>query len=882
MGADASFEGGICISPEKFLTKNKSGRIPRPQMPLRKIKRPRTIVHDKELIKFFGKEILPDWFLQTFELEKNLSNCHTKYYRDGFSEQFAWCPVYYPDNCSMFNVFYTVVNMIDYCERLIQQFAPLPSEIENIIREVQDRFLMLAVHMEKKNCYKTDELLQPDPEVGYSAFEMYRPRQTLVFTEEELPDLFVHTFYVNYWEEELVPVFDKALDQLILDFLKKLIPGPCKSRSFTSIISDVWLNKSKKKSKRKLQESEIAQFFDINLRLLFASLLGVYKHSTKRACLLVRMKLYRYFCMDFPGTEDFSNWFMENDSLVRYCFREFLFYSVSRIPALQIYMEKRYYWSFLTSNTFDTMNHVRQHTNQYIGMANRYHPLITHNGRSLLSLYTVEMYNCCLNGDNLENLDYWQPGSAWYSGLQSVLNKANGVRLNYANRSQDKNFVEKVIDHILYIDCKDENQGIEIKDPVNDCGYVFNKKEEDKLEDYVYSITKFDNYNYTYDWLIAFYKVSESSVQKLKNAEQLAIHETNRSNLKKILTQIKRNKPYDYAVIRCLFFSFKKKYSIAFHPLPRFMLKQQINTEMKLYQTPPGERLSDNAGLYYLCTSCGDIKTFVLGNRKQKRKDLSVQKDGENWSEEKLKYDNKEENIRELSLYTRAIAMDTGTGDLYCYIKKHQDFQKRKYDYEEQPVDQVPLKISTKTKKNGSSSNTALNLIKRKKKQNQQKKRKKNDEEEEDNQPDDPASEEDIDKKNNNSNQLKNRYLSSRCKSRPLVQFSALGQIITTEATGPCFKCPYCGTFSTYERKNIRDSQGYISCGCKQVDFKWSFKCELCDSTIIDKIYIRWIYDDQNEQKSIRPCTICTKHKLRAIKKYKAIISLSQLKQMIL
>ena len=72
---------------------------------------------------------------------------------------------------------------------------------------------------------------------------------------------------------------------------------------------------------------------------------------------------------------------------------------------------------------------------------------------------------------------------------------------------------------------------------------------------------------------------------------------------------------------------------------------------------------------------CGDIKTHILGNRNQKKKDLSKEKEGENWQEEKLKQENKEENIRELSLYFRGIAMDTHSGGLYCYNKKNKEMK---------------------------------------------------------------------------------------------------------------------------------------------------------------------------------------------------------------
>lgn len=880
MGADVAFEGGINVSPEKYLTRDKSGKIPRPQMPLRKIKRPMPIDHEKELISFFGRDLIPDWFIRCFEIDEDLSNCHVEYYRKNVQIQFTWCPIYFQDRDHKKKIFYTVVNMIDFCERLLIRFNNMPPKIEGIIREIQDRYLPIAVHMELKNCYSDDIIVNRDSETLISVFDMYRPRKTISFTEECLPDLFIHVFHVNYWGEESVDVFDRELDKQLLSFLKKLVPNPCKSRSLTDIISDIWLNRSSKKSKKKLNPEEIDQFFDINVRLVFAALLGIYDHSKIKASTSVRMRLYRYFCMDFPGKEGFSSWFTENDDLILYAMREFLFFSISHIPSLQKYMENHYYWSFLTSNTFETMNQVRNYVNQYVGVGSKMHPIINADKESILSQYMVEMYNCCLIGEKPNEINFWQPNSSWYAGLTGLIDSANDACLNYANRALDKNFVDKLVDTVLGIDREDENNGFVIRDPVNKLGDIFTKKKEEELEDNIWALEKFDQYQYTYDWIMAFYNVTNDSILQISEAEQLIVHETNRSNLKTVLTRIKRINPYDYAVLRCLFFSFKKKYGITFHPLPRFILNQQIETEKKLYGTPIGKRLCPVAGVYYICTSCGDIKTFVLGNRKQKKKDLSIHKDGENWDEEKLKHDNKEENIRELSLYSRGTAMDTTTGNLYCYVKKYQEFKKKRYEFDSE--DEMGSRSERKNKKRKTTSadkDVTMDLIKKKKTKPKKKKKKKKYEDEDP--PDEVEEVEKTEKKNNNSNQLKNKYMSSRCDTRPLKPFSALGQLITTEETGPCFKCPYCGTFSTYERKNLRDANGHISCGCKHVNFRWKFNCELCSKKTSKKIYIRWVYDDESQESIIRPSIMCAKHRLGQVKNHPGILALSKLKEMV-
>ena len=64
---------------------------------------------------------------------------HKSYYRKNVEKQFAWaCPtIHHKDNDPDYTVFYTVVNMIDYCERSIQRFKNCPPRMELIIREVQ-------------------------------------------------------------------------------------------------------------------------------------------------------------------------------------------------------------------------------------------------------------------------------------------------------------------------------------------------------------------------------------------------------------------------------------------------------------------------------------------------------------------------------------------------------------------------------------------------------------------------------------------------------------------------------------------------------------------------------------------------------------------------
>lgn len=871
MRADDSYEGGVYVSPEKFLPTNKVGRVPRPQIPINRIKNPFCVDQAGELSQFFGSDMIPLWFLKTFEMSANPDTFHGEYYRKDISMQFAWCPIYLPDKKREYTIFYTVVNMIDYCERLLETYNNLPSKIETILRDIQDRFAPLSIHMEMKNCFTNREIMQGDQESGCSPFDVYRPRKELSFTIESLPDLFIHIYHCGYWGGEQEEVFDGLLDTKILSFLKKLIPNPCKSRSLTEIISEVWLDRSNKKSKKRLSKEDANIFFDINVRLVMAGLLGIYDHCKSRANLQVRRRIYRWFCMSFPGKEEFSSWFNENPYLILYIMREFLFFGISHITSLKEFMESHYYWSFLTSNTFDSMDYARKYANEHMGLGFYVHPVIDLDGDSILGQYSREKLYYSLRGEKDLQGSHYHPYTSWYSGVHDYMFQSNKTCLSYTNRSMEKNFVDKVVEIILRADCEEDNKKGKYRkriSPENKYGEIFTKQEEEKLEDMINEFNVFGSNHYSYGWLIRRYKMREKSLRKLEEAEMLMTTETSRSKLKKVLYEIKEKEPYDYAIIRCLFLSFKKKFGITFHNLPRFLLKKQVETMNRLYEVPNGERLPEMAGLYYICTSCGEIKAPVVGNRDQKKKDLSIERGGDNWEEEKIKQENKEENTRELSMYFRNIAMDTGTGKLYCYVKKNKDNHDKDYALNDPDYVQVAKKRKT------NSQDVTMQIIGGKKKKKAKKQKMDAD-------GNIIPEEENEEENNNNSNRLKMLYMSTRCSSRPLKPFNVLGQLVTTEKTGPCFLCPYCASLSTYGRRNMRDSDGHISCGCMQVDFKWRFRCELCEKTAIKRIYMRWVFDDEVEEKKIRPAVMCRKHRLAQVKKYKGILLLSKLKEVI-
>ena len=882
--------------------------IPRPQMPLRRIRLPKVIDHIKELDNFFGRNMIPLWFCKTIEMTpEDHGMYHQGYYRKIGSTPFVWLPNYFRDKDSGYTIYYTVVNMMDYCERLLSTFYNMPQRIESIVREIQDRFMLLCIYMEAKNCYDDSSLRKKDESMGCSPFELYRPRKELAFTIESLPDLFIHVFHCGYWGDDSEEIFDSPLDNKILSMLKKIIPNPCKGRSLTEIVSDAWMNRSNKKSKKKLSQKNGEIFMDINVRIIMAGLLGIYEHSEIKANTGVRLRLYRWFYMSFPGKETFTRWYCENTHLILYVMRDFLFFSISHITSLKRFMESRYYWYFLTHNTFEAMDYVRKYVNQHVGDGMYMHPLVDEMGRTVMDQFLTERYFYSIREEEEFEGIHLHREHAWYSNLNDFLMQANKLCLNFSNRPMEKSFVEKVFGIMLRLDCEEENkkrnkknQGSEQDVPTSNEGRRFGKREEEILEDSVHSISNFDESKYGYDQLALTYGLQMKTMKKLMEARKLMVMETKRSKLATVIEEIKKKQPYDYAVLRCLYISFKKKIDVSITPLPRFMLKKQIETLNELYQVPEDLPLPAMAGLYYFCTSCGSITTHVVGDRKQKKKDLSVKKDGENWEEEKTKQENKEENVRELSMYFTGIALDTESGEVYCYAKNNKDLKDTKTSELEHYIDGMSNAskfVSNKRKKNpkkNASSDMTMDIINTKKKM--MRKNNKMDKEI-------FSDDEELDAKNSNSNHIKvllsdtfghltcfkkMLYMSSRCSDRALMPFNALGKMVTTDANGPTFMCPYCASYSVYGRKNIRDADGHISCGCMQRNFSWRFMCELCTRPCGNTVYLRWIVDDECKQEIdgrqeniVRPVVICKRHKTEALRLYKGILTLSKVKYVI-
>jgi hypothetical protein len=325
----------------------------------------------------------------------------------------TWKPLDLLHGSKTYSLYVTMVNRIDYIERLIRKLRSSngadPSNefhsrdprsscasLVGALRTLQDQYQLLSLHMELKNQYSNCELTESYGNeygnearyhfnYGVSPIQMYPPLiETSVFDLEELPDLFILVLYCEYWGDKLeLPFKDAELIKLV-DLLSKALPYPCKGRSVTSILPNSWSGGS--------VDNSIV--YRVMSRLIMCSFLGCYPHCQVKAGFAVRRKLYKRFYLTPPQPEELSSWISKNKFLVIYIMREFLFYSIQAMPAVHKFMKDVYYWTDITTNTFQAMDEVRQRTNTAVEQFGGYmaSPILEFDGEPTWESYLSQIY----------------------------------------------------------------------------------------------------------------------------------------------------------------------------------------------------------------------------------------------------------------------------------------------------------------------------------------------------------------------------------------------------------------------------------------------------------------------------------------------------------
>lgn len=80
------------------------------------------------------------------------------------------------------------------------------------------------------------------------------------------------------------------------------------------------------------------------MRIIMASMLGVYSHVQISALFNRRLQLYHWYIYGNVTIEDICLWINNYKTIVQYIIREFIFVMIENIPALNSYLEDTYHW----------------------------------------------------------------------------------------------------------------------------------------------------------------------------------------------------------------------------------------------------------------------------------------------------------------------------------------------------------------------------------------------------------------------------------------------------------------------------------------------------------------------------------------------------------
>lgn len=559
--------------------------------PIRKMKRYNLPDPKKPILEYFGEELLPT---HLFPRGQDLEGLHSCFYREtgpGY-KPYVWMPVLYKDGLGKtFGIYYTVANRMDYLERLLGMLEDnAPNEVRQSLLEIQDRYQLLSLHMELSGEYEDSNLTKGIcPPIS-----KFYPAQDKVFSIEELPDLHIQTLYCKFWGDKMdVPFSDPATLRLI-GVISKALPSPCKGRSVTTILPDLWKDDN--------HESDI--IFDCIMRIALGGLFGVYPHCGVTANFRTRRALYRWGCLTLPK-EAVGDWIRKNKYLIIYVLREYAFYLISSMPSLDEYMNRHYYWHHMKKNTYEAMDEVRRHANTMLNTHAACHPMVDGDGLTIYEQYLEEE---CYFYEREDPMRYhlWFPGRSWFDGISGVLASYNKSNLDFCHRPIESSFLDAVLSIVREID--DSKYSSEAHRKIEK---EFSKDDEVAIFSLVCEGLEMDK-QIDYKWLSLLFKVRLDSIEQLTQAERLYMRETSRSKIQLLLKDLAENRPRDYHVIKLFFFALEKKMSVIFYDLPEHLTKKQIESFFKMYDTVPGHALDENAGVYYYCPNCGELKARVV------------------------------------------------------------------------------------------------------------------------------------------------------------------------------------------------------------------------------------------------------------------------------
>lgn len=611
---------------------------------------------------------LPRWLLEPLDPRDILGACHDRFYRLVDSPM-VWCPLRVPDGQrERYGIYYTLANRIDYIERLIQYTGGTYGPAYQDLLELQDRYQLLSLHMELKGCYSNQELLAVDPASGLCPLELYWPDETVPFTRAHLPDLRHHLPYLRFWGDKPEGSWVDPQVLRLLGVLSKALPSPCKSRSAETLLPPSWLDESADTN---------GVFFDCVMRILVGALLGVHDQCRVRANWYARRRIYKFFLLQTPRREHLKEWTHRHKRKITYAFRSFLLAEIQDVPSLHWLLSDIYDWASYEKNAFDAMDQVRRHFNKTMSQHAHVPPVVAAPDSGPMAQSVVNPFGMLLykqecndiyrtlwrrylcpgeggeedvlrldplcyeevffaprppfqqepgknknartsltaDGYSSQSLMPWTPGYSGFEGQEMMLATANKLHLRTAPRPMEADFITVINRIFRKLDEEhhsDERLWYYSRE-------VWTQEKRDRLWQMVCYQPGFDQ---RYCWLWRFGVRPFASIERLCAAETLYRRETNRTTIKYSLQQILDEDPYDYCALQHYFACVKRKFGLQLFYLPRHIAEKQVKLFHELLGTQPGEPLLPDAGLYWYCSNCENIKTTIYDGilRRSKRK----------------------------------------------------------------------------------------------------------------------------------------------------------------------------------------------------------------------------------------------------------------------
>lgn len=575
----------------------------------------------EEVIKEHFGDLAPDWFISS-----ELKSCSGYY--DDLKQDYVWRPIEFASNLPNLNIYYTVVNRIDFAQELIDRCND--KTVTTLLCEVQDKYQLLALHMELKSSYfdnqlETFDINTTDEENMVTPVELYDTKKPS-FCREELPDIRKYAPYISFWKEDEELPTDNLLINRFMFLLFKALPYPYKRRSIENAIVESWSDimqriflknadkTENEKNRMKYERTFTSDIYQITIRIMLASFLGVYDHCNQKTDFQTRMKIYKWFCFNRPDEEKFSLWILKYKEVVLGCYREFLFDTIDYCGGVIDFLGNTSHWNVLKHLTYETLDGMRL---QFCNSIGRY--AVDYSISSLMGDgMWFELNSLCSGMESQFGADKsifnspisfsWYPKISWLYKVQKEFDTCNKKILKSTNRPKTDPFCTMVIDKIAEVDSKMRKTSC-INPESIDPDYL-----NDSVKKHIREVVDASD---MYD-LMPFQFLGEHPVNldvnillDMEEAEEMYEFEEGSVQLKRVLTKLYREMPYEYQIFRYFFSELCRKREFQVFHLTKSIFKKQIETLKDVYETLPGTKLDNSAGLYYICTNCNTIKISV-------------------------------------------------------------------------------------------------------------------------------------------------------------------------------------------------------------------------------------------------------------------------------